>query len=338
MTSLSPTNLPPDKQREMLRQMLTIRRFEERASADYLAGKIYGVVHCYIGEEAVAVGVCSALDTRRPDHLDASRPRPLHRQGRRPQPHDGRAVRPADRLLQGQGRLDAHRRFRHRHARRQRHRRGRHLDRHRRRARGADGGQGRRRGVVLRRRRVECRAVPRMPQHRGDLEAADALCLREQHVRGADRRRRRRTRCRDVAGRAAGYGIPGVVVDGNDVFAVHQAASAAAERARSGAGPTPDRVQDLPLARPYRAPRPARSARPRRRSRPGSERTRSPAGAAAAGTRANSTMPGCRRSRARSWARSRPRSPSPRRARSRCPSRRPTTCSRPDARTGRCES
>src|SRR6202035_1019483 len=54
-------NLPPDKQREMLRQMLTTRHFEERASADYLAGKIYGVVHCYIGEEAVAVGVCSAL-------------------------------------------------------------------------------------------------------------------------------------------------------------------------------------------------------------------------------------------------------------------------------------
>ena len=38
-TSLSP-NLPPDKQREMLRQMLTIRRFEERASDDYRAGKI----------------------------------------------------------------------------------------------------------------------------------------------------------------------------------------------------------------------------------------------------------------------------------------------------------
>ena len=44
------TNISPDVQREMLRQMLTIRRFEERASADYLAGKIYGVVHCYIGE------------------------------------------------------------------------------------------------------------------------------------------------------------------------------------------------------------------------------------------------------------------------------------------------
>jgi len=42
----------------------------------------------------------------------------------------------------------------------------------------------------------------------------------------------------DVAARAAGYGIPGVVVDGNDIFAVYQAASAAVERARSGAGPS----------------------------------------------------------------------------------------------------
>src|SRR6516165_7029262 len=62
MQSPSP-NLPPDQQRAMLRRMLTIRRLEERASADYLAGKIYGVVHCYIGEEAVAVGVCGALET-----------------------------------------------------------------------------------------------------------------------------------------------------------------------------------------------------------------------------------------------------------------------------------
>src|SRR3979411_1197111 len=42
----------------------------------------------------------------------------------------------------------------------------------------------------------------------------------------------------DVAARAAGYGIPGVVGDGNDVFAVYQAANQAVDRARSGAGPT----------------------------------------------------------------------------------------------------
>ena len=41
-----------------------------------------------------------------------------------------------------------------------------------------------------------------------------------------------------VADRAAGYGIPGVTVDGNDVDAVYRAATEAVERARSGQGPT----------------------------------------------------------------------------------------------------
>ena len=54
--------LTEEKQRAMLRIMQTIRRFEERASDDYRAGDIYGVVHCYIGEEAVATGVCAALN------------------------------------------------------------------------------------------------------------------------------------------------------------------------------------------------------------------------------------------------------------------------------------
>ena len=42
----------------------------------------------------------------------------------------------------------------------------------------------------------------------------------------------------DIATRAAGYGIPGVVVDGNDIFAVYQAANRAVDRARSGGGPS----------------------------------------------------------------------------------------------------
>jgi 2-oxoisovalerate dehydrogenase E1 component len=44
--------------------------------------------------------------------------------------------------------------------------------------------------------------------------------------------------CRDLADRAAGYGIPGIVVDGNDLLGVYQAVSSAAERARRGFGPT----------------------------------------------------------------------------------------------------
>jgi 2-oxoisovalerate dehydrogenase E1 component len=42
----------------------------------------------------------------------------------------------------------------------------------------------------------------------------------------------------DLASRGAGYGIPGVICDGNDLLAVHQAVSAAAERGRAGDGPT----------------------------------------------------------------------------------------------------
>lgn len=42
----------------------------------------------------------------------------------------------------------------------------------------------------------------------------------------------------DVADRAAGYGMPGVVVDGMDAIAVYEAAGVAIQRARDGAGPT----------------------------------------------------------------------------------------------------
>ncbi len=42
----------------------------------------------------------------------------------------------------------------------------------------------------------------------------------------------------NVADRAAGFGIPGVVVDGNDVLAVFEAARVAVEKARRGEGPT----------------------------------------------------------------------------------------------------
>jgi acetoin:2,6-dichlorophenolindophenol oxidoreductase subunit alpha len=45
----------------MYRQMLTIRRFEERAAKAYAEGAIPGFIHSYIGQEAVAVGVCAAL-------------------------------------------------------------------------------------------------------------------------------------------------------------------------------------------------------------------------------------------------------------------------------------
>lgn len=48
----------------------------------------------------------------------------------------------------------------------------------------------------------------------------------------------RQMRVKDIAVRAAAYGIPGIVVDGNDVLAVYEATKRAVERARAGGGPT----------------------------------------------------------------------------------------------------
>ena len=65
----------------------------------------------------------------------------------------------------------------------------------------------------------------------------------------------------NVADRAAGYGIPGVMVDGNDFGAVAEAAFRATERARAGEGPT------LIEAKTYRTRGHSRSDRNRYRSR-----------------------------------------------------------------------
>jgi pyruvate dehydrogenase E1 component alpha subunit len=46
---------------QWLREMLLIRRFEEKSAEAYALGKIGGFCHLYIGQEAVAVGVSAAL-------------------------------------------------------------------------------------------------------------------------------------------------------------------------------------------------------------------------------------------------------------------------------------
>ncbi len=51
--------------KKFLREMLLIRRFEEKAAQMYGLRKIGGFCHLYIGQEAVAVGAISALDLER---------------------------------------------------------------------------------------------------------------------------------------------------------------------------------------------------------------------------------------------------------------------------------
>ena len=54
----------------MYRQMLRIRLFEEQVNELYTSGKMPGLAHLYIGEEAVAVGVCQTL--RRDDYITST--------------------------------------------------------------------------------------------------------------------------------------------------------------------------------------------------------------------------------------------------------------------------
>ncbi len=236
VTSLSP-NLPPDKQREMLRQMLTIRRFEERASVDYHGGRIHGVVHCYIGEEAVAVGVCSALQ-------------------------------PGDRIIsthRGHGHCiakgaDLNRMVAELYGRQTGYCKGKGGSMH---IADFDIGMLGANGIVAGGIAIVTGAglAAQMDGNGGVAVsffgdgASNAgpfhECLNiaatwklpmiyvcENNLWAAQTSAASTQALPDVAARAAGYGIPGVVVDGNDVFAVHQAAHAAAERARAGAGPT----------------------------------------------------------------------------------------------------
>ncbi len=114
--------------------------------------------------------------------VHAPRPRPLHRQGRGCRSDDGGAVRARDRLLPGQGRLDAHRRHGQGHARRKRHRRRRHPAHDGRGAHGEAQAHRRCRGGLLRRRRQQPGRLPRVAQHGGELEAAGRLRGREQRL------------------------------------------------------------------------------------------------------------------------------------------------------------
>lgn len=230
-------NLSPDMQIEMLRTMQTIRRFEERASDDFHAGDIYGVVHCYIGEEAVAVGVCSALDnndkiisTHRGHGHCIAKGADLNRMmaelyGREDGYCKGKggSMHIADfdigmlgangivaggiSIITGAGLAQQ-------------------LD-------GAGGvavcffGDG---------------ASNAGPFHESINIAASwklpVVYVCENNLWAVNVPAADSVSVEDIAERAKGYGIPGTVVDGNDVFAVRQAAAQAIARARNGDGPS----------------------------------------------------------------------------------------------------
>jgi 2-oxoisovalerate dehydrogenase E1 component len=64
LTSQPTVGLPPHELVELYRQMLIIRRTEEQLARAHQQGLVHGACHTYVGEEAIAVGVCAHV---RPD-------------------------------------------------------------------------------------------------------------------------------------------------------------------------------------------------------------------------------------------------------------------------------
>ena len=67
---------------DLFTRMARIRAFETKVQELFKRAALPGFVHLYVGEEAVAVGACSALRDDRPDHEHAPRARPPDREGR----------------------------------------------------------------------------------------------------------------------------------------------------------------------------------------------------------------------------------------------------------------
>lgn len=69
-TTATQSRLSTEQLVEMFRKMCLIRSFEEHARDLYMDGTIRGAMHMYIGEEAVAVGACTAL--RQDDYITST--------------------------------------------------------------------------------------------------------------------------------------------------------------------------------------------------------------------------------------------------------------------------
>ena len=63
-------NVTKEQMRDMYRTIMRIRKFESNAQNDFANGKIPGFLHLYLGEEAIATGVCQNL--RKDDYITST--------------------------------------------------------------------------------------------------------------------------------------------------------------------------------------------------------------------------------------------------------------------------
>ena len=222
---------------DLYRRMLLIRHFEERVKYLFLEGVMPGTIHQYQGQEAIAVGVCAALEpadvitsTHRPHghaiakgltveslmHELFGKPTGCCR-GKGGSMHVGdpaKGMIPAIAIVGG----------------------------------GVPVATGM--ALAFRMKKEPRVAVCFMGDgavnegafhegvNMGAIWLLPVVYVIENNRYSASTPIAETVRLKNLADRAAGYGIPGVTVDGNDVMAVYETARAAIGQARSGGGPT----------------------------------------------------------------------------------------------------
>src|ERR1700716_373640 len=235
--SCAATALEPDLCIEMYRQMVLIRHFEDLALKLRLEGRIHGVVHPYSGEEAIAVGVCANL--RKTDRIVSN--------------HRGHG----HCIAKG---ADVNRMMAELFGRRTGYCKGKGGSMH---IADFDAGMLGANGIVGAGLPIAAGAGVA-----AQLEGSDAVAVGffgdgatgegpfheslniasllklpvvwvcENNQYAAETPVGVGLAARNVADLAAGYDMPGTIVDGNDVLAVYAATHEAVQRARSGQGPT----------------------------------------------------------------------------------------------------
>ena len=230
-------DLPVDVQLDLHRRMVRIRLFEEAAGRLAESNRLPGFLHLYVGEEAVAAGVCGALNDD--DHITST-----HRGHGHLVAKGGDFNRMMAELMgkatgycKGKGGSM-------------------HISDTSLGMLGANGIVGAGSPIAV------GAAFANKYRGRGQVavaffgdgstnigafhEAANMACALhlpivfacENNEYGEFTPRDKTMAITDIVDRAAGYGMPGVIVDGMDVIAVHEAAVEAVERARSGGGPS----------------------------------------------------------------------------------------------------
>jgi TPP-dependent pyruvate/acetoin dehydrogenase alpha subunit len=230
-------SISPEVQFDLHKRMVRIRLFEEAAGRLAEAAKLPGFLHLYVGEEAVAAGVCAALNDD--DHITST-----HRGHGHLVAKGGDLNRMMAELMgkstgycKGKGGSM-------------------HISDLSLGMLGANGIVGAGSPIAV------GAAFANKYRGRGQVavaffgdgatnigafhEAANMACALhlpivfacENNEYGEFTPRDKTMAITDIVDRAAGYGMPGVIVDGMDAIAVHEAALEAVERARTGGGPS----------------------------------------------------------------------------------------------------